>query len=607
MDPQRLGQVLVEEGLIDDEQLGAAMRELKAKPGSTLTQSLVALALIEEDSLANFLAHQYSTDVEDLSAYKPTPAARQMLPEWFARRFRLVPLSFDRQKLRLAAEHPGAVDVAELKRTVRLPPEVVIELRIGRVREITAVLEALYPPGSGPANGGPVARPQAGPGGEISAVETAAIAAVGAVHQDITETLDPNALIAQMEEQVEITSGEGGEEYSVDAANEAPVKRMCNWIIAEASKRGVSDIHINPTERGIVLRYRIDGVLQVMPSPPAAMKKGVIARFKVMANMNITERRKPQDGRIKIKVYDKTIDLRVSVIPQMDGENIVMRILDQSSLQLDLKKLGLEPEELELYHECIRSPYGMILHTGPTGSGKTTTLYSALSAIYDPKKSIITLEDPVEYEMPGVIQVQMDHEVGLDFAAALRSALRQDPNVLMVGEIRDKETARTAIAAALTGHLLFSTLHTNDAPSTIARLIDIGIEPAYVGTAVRLIVAQRLMRRICKDCGAPTTPTEEELKRIEVTPEQAEGGTFRKGAGCPKCSMTGYKGRVGIYEMLRNTHEVANQIFENADTNAIRRVAEAEGMRSLRTLAIEKWKAGLTTVDEVQRVTMGGD
>jgi len=380
---------------------------------------------------------------------------------------------------------------------------------------------------------------------------------------------------------------------------------MCNWIIAEASKRGVSDIHINPTDRGIVLRYRIDGVLQVMPSPPAAMKRGVISRFKIMANMNITERRKPQDGRIKIKVYDKTIDLRVSVIPQVEGENIVMRILDQSSLQLDLKKLGLEPEELELYHESIRSPYGMILHTGPTGSGKTTTLYSALSAIYDPKKSIITLEDPVEYDMPGVIQVQMDHDVGLDFSTALRSALRQDPNIMMVGEIRDKETARIAIQAALTGHLLFSTLHTNDAPSTIARLIDIGIEPAYVGTAVRLIVAQRLMRRICKDCSAPFTPTEEDLKKIEVSPELAEGGTFKKGAGCPKCNMTGYKGRVGIYEMLRNTKEMADQIFVSSDTNAIRAVAEAQGMRSLRTLAIEKWKLGLTTVEEVQRVTMG--
>jgi len=609
MDLKRLAQVLVEEGLVTDDQLAAAARDMKEKPGTSLVQTLVARKVIEEDTLAHFLAHQYSTEVEDLSGYKASPGARQMLPEWFARRFRLIPVSFDKTRLRLAAEHPGEVDVSELRRTVRLPAEIAVELRVARATQLTAALEALYPPGSSPQNGGgQIARVQPAGGGDISVIQEAAIAELGNPQPDMTETLDPNALIAEMEEQVEVaTDGGGAEEFSVDAANEAPVKRMCNWIIAEASKRGVSDIHINPTERGIVLRYRIDGVLQVMPSPPAAMKKGVIARFKVMANMNITERRKPQDGRIKIKVYDKTIDLRVSVIPQVDGENIVMRILDQSSLQLDLKKLGLEPEELELYHECIRSPYGMVLHTGPTGSGKTTTLYSALAAIYDPKKSIITLEDPVEYEMPGVIQVQMDHEVGLDFATALRSALRQDPNIMMVGEIRNKETARIAVQAALTGHLLFSTLHTNDAPSTIARLIDIGIEPAYVGTAVRLIVAQRLMRRNCKDCATAYTPTEEDLLKIEVPAEMAEGGTFKKGAGCPKCNMTGYKGRVGIYEMLRNTHEVADQIFANADTNAIRRVAEEQGMRSLRTLAIEKWKSGLTSVDEVQRVTMGGD
>jgi type II secretory ATPase GspE/PulE/Tfp pilus assembly ATPase PilB-like protein len=326
-----------------------------------------------------------------------------------------------------------------------------------------------------------------------------------------------------------------------------------------------------------------------------------------MANMNITERRKPQDGRIKIKVHEKTIDLRVSVIPQMEGENIVMRILDQSSLQFDLTKLGFEKQESDTYYEAIRSPYGMILHTGPTGSGKTTTLYSALSAIYDPKKSFITLEDPVEYEMANVVQVQMDHEVGLDFATALRSSMRQDPNVLMVGEIRDKETAKTAISAALTGHLLFSTLHTNDAPSTIARLIDIGIEPAYVGTSVRLIVAQRLMKRACTDCKQPVTPTEADLKKIGVEPGSVQGGTFVKHVGCPRCNMTGYKGRIGIYEMMRNTLELQEQIFENADTLTIRKVAEAQGMRSLRSLALEKWMNGLTTVDEVQRVTMGGD
>ena len=607
MDPRRLGQILVAEGIIGDDQLDEALRKSR-DAGVSLLQSLTGLKIVEEESLANFLAHQFGLETTDLATYKPTAAARQVVPAEFARQYRMIPLAYDRQSLTVATDNPGEMDQtaqAELRRLARLPAGVGFVVRVAPVSRITEALGALYPAGAGagplrPVNGG------AG-GGEITVMDAGNLA-VPPGTQDITETMDPAALIAQMNETVEVAgSMEGGEEYSIDAANEEPVKKMCNYIIAEASRRRASDIHINPTERGIVVRFRIDGALQVMPSPPPSMKKGVVARFKVMANMNITERRKPQDGRIKIKVHDRTIDLRVSVIPQMDGENIVMRILDQSSLQLDLRKLGFEPQELDLYHECIRSPYGMILHTGPTGSGKTTTLYSALTAIMDPKKSFFTLEDPVEYEMPGVVQVQMDNEAGLDFATALRSALRQDPNVMMVGEIRDAETARIAVQAALTGHLLFSTLHTNDAPGTIARLIDIGIEPAYVGTAVRLIVAQRLMRRICTDCKTPTTPTEEDLVRADLTVDLLEGGTFFKGTGCPKCNMTGYKGRIGIYEMMRNTPELSEQIFEAADSSTIRKVAESQGMRSLRNLAIQKWKDGGTTVEEVQRVTMGGD
>ncbi|MEK7768069.1 MAG: GspE/PulE family protein, partial [bacterium] len=424
--------------------------------------------------------------------------------------------------------------------------------------------------------------------------------------QEAPGEIDPDALMAQMEEMAE-SSGEGQEEYTAGDANEAPVIKMCNYLIGQALKMRASDIHINPTAKGLTVRYRVDGTLQIRPSPNASLKRGIIARFKVMARMNITERRKPQDGRIKIRVLGKTIDLRVSVIPQMEGENIVMRILDQSSLQLDLRKLGFEEQEMAIYEDAIRSPYGMILHTGPTGSGKPTTLYSALSFIFDPKKAFITLEDPVEYEMPGIVQVQMDHDVGLDFAVALRSALRQDPNIMMLGEIRDGETARNAIQAALTGHLLFSTLHTNDAPGTISRLIDMGIAPAYVGTAVRLVVAQRLMKRICKHCKAPHTPGPEEFKRLEVAPAEVADATFMKGAGCPECGMTGYSGRIGLYEMLRNTPEMQELIFEGADSTALRKVAEAQGMRSLRGLAIEKWRTGLTTAEEVQRVTLGGD
>ncbi|MEK7476941.1 MAG: ATPase, T2SS/T4P/T4SS family [Candidatus Coatesbacteria bacterium] len=613
MDPRRLGQILVAEGLIGDDELDQALKDSRAG-GTTLLESVVKLKLLDEETIANFLGHQFGLEVTTIPAdFKPNPQARALIPPELARRYRLVPLAVDRTTLTIAVENPGDVEAAEqrdIRQKSRIPPEAVLKLVVAPLSQVTAALAAMYPAGAAGSRGhnGP------GSGGEITTMDAEQYALRHAparqevTHEDVTETLDPEALLAQASESVEVTSAEGaGEEYSIDVANEEPVMRMCNYLIAEACRRRASDIHINPTARGITVRYRIDGVLQIMPSPPPSMKKGVIARFKVMANMNITERRKPQDGRIKIKVYDRTIDLRVSVIPQMDGENIVMRILDQSSLQLDLKKLGFEPQEMEVYDTAIRSPYGMILHTGPTGSGKTTTLYSALSYIYDPKRSFCTLEDPVEYEMPGVVQIQMDHEVGLDFAIALRSALRQDPNVMMVGEIRDGETAGIAVSAALTGHLLFSTLHTNDAPSTIGRLVDMGVEPAYVGTAVRLIVAQRLMRRTCAECKQATTPTEEELKVTGVSEAEAAGGTFFKSIGCPKCSMTGYKGRIGIYEMMRNTPELSEAIFAGADSLGIRAIAESQGMRSLRGLAIQKWKDGITTTEEVQRVTMGGD
>jgi len=614
MDPRRLGQILVAEGLIGDEELEQALKESHSGE-TTLLQSLVKLKLLEEEPLANFLGHQFGLEVTSLADFKPNPQARQLIPAELALQYRLVPLTYDRTALQAAIENPGdveAADQADIRRKSRLPPDATLKLLVAPISQIASALAALYPAGAS----GPGGRGHNGPmgGGEITVMDAEQYASRQApaheklVHEDITETLDPEALIAQAGDSVAVTAESGeGEEYSIDVANEEPVRRMCNFLIADACQRRASDIHINPTARGITVRYRIDGVLQIMPSPPPSMKKGVIARFKVMANMNITERRKPQDGRIKIKVYDRTIDLRVSVIPQMEGENIVMRILDQSSLQFDLKKLGFEPMEMDIYDEAIRSPFGMILHTGPTGSGKTTTLYSALSYIYDPKKSFVTLEDPVEYEMAGVVQIQMDHEVGLDFAVALRSALRQDPNVMMVGEIRDGETAGIAVSAALTGHLLFSTLHTNDAPSTIGRLIDIGVERAYVGTAVRLIVAQRLMRRVCLECKQPTTSTEEELKILGVTPQEAEGGAFVKPVGCPKCNMTGYRGRIGIYEMMRNTPELAEATFAGADMLALRAIAEGQGMRSLRGLAIQKWKDGMTTAEEVQRVTMGGD
>jgi type IV pilus assembly protein PilB len=326
-----------------------------------------------------------------------------------------------------------------------------------------------------------------------------------------------------------------------------------------------------------------------------------------MGRMDIMEKRAAQDGRIKIRVQNKIIDLRVSIIPTIYGENVVMRILDQGNLMLDLTKLGFEERELEAYQHAITLPYGLILHTGPTGSGKTTTLYSALSTVNDISKNIITLEDPVEYQLPGIVQIQMNSDIGLTFALALRSCLRQDPNIMMVGEIRDSETADIAIKAALTGHLLFSTLHTNDSPSTIMRLIDMGVDRIYVGSAVKLIIAQRLMRRNCTNCAAPYVPTDDELQRIQIDRKAIGEWQIQKGAGCPKCSGSGYKGRVAIYEIMSMTQALADLVYAKADLNELRFQAEADGMRSLRQVAIEKLKLGITSIDEVISATSEGD
>ncbi|HPD19440.1 MAG TPA: GspE/PulE family protein, partial [Candidatus Goldiibacteriota bacterium] len=356
----------------------------------------------------------------------------------------------------------------------------------------------------------------------------------------------------------------------------APVIKLTNAFISEAVKKRASDIHLNPYLKNMVVRYRIDGVLQTQKSPPKHFRDAIVSRIKVMAKMDIMEKRAAQDGRIKIKVQNKIIDLRVSVLPTIYGENVVMRILDQEGLMLDLTKLGFEPFELDIYKDAIQSPYGLILHTGPTGSGKTTTLYSALSTINDVSKNIMTLEDPVEYQLPGIVQIQINHEIGFDFSAALRSVLRQDPNIMMVGEIRDTETADAAVKAALTGHLLFSTLHTNDAPSTIIRLIDMGVDPVYVGSAVRLIVAQRLLRKICPNCKKEYEPTDDELQKILVKREQIEGKVYI-GEGCPNCNGSGYKGRVAIYEILPMTQTISDMVFRKANLNELTDQAIKEG------------------------------
>ncbi len=395
---------------------------------------------------------------------------------------------------------------------------------------------------------------------------------------------------------------------SEGGAEEAPVIRLVNYILTDAVKRGASDVHMEPYEKEFRIRYRIDGVLQAVMTPPARLRDAMISRVKIMARLDIAEKRLPQDGRIVMNLTHqgkmKQLDLRVSVLPTLHGEKIVMRLLDKENLRLDMTGLGFEPESLDKFQKAIFKPYGMVLVTGPTGSGKTNTLYSSLVQLNKDETNITTAEDPVEYQLPGINQVQMKDQIGLNFAAALRSFLRQDPNIIMVGEIRDAETAEIGIKAALTGHLVLSTLHTNDAPSAITRLINMGIEPFLVATSVNLVCAQRLVRTLCPDCKAPA-PTNKPLLMAEgFSSEEAESTVVYKGAGCGACGGRGYKGRIGLYEVMELTEEIRDMILAGASALELKRKAAEQGMISLRRSGLIKVMAGRTTLEEVIRETV---
>jgi type IV pilus assembly protein PilB len=391
-------------------------------------------------------------------------------------------------------------------------------------------------------------------------------------------------------------------------AEEAPVIRLVNYILSDAVKRGASDIHMEPYEKEFRIRYRVDGLLQVVMTPPVRLRDAMISRVKIMAKLDIAERRLPQDGRLVLNLtqngHKKQLDLRVSVLPTLHGEKIVMRLLDKESLRLDMTRLGLEPESLEKFQKAIFKPYGMVLVTGPTGSGKTNTLYSSIAQLNKEDTNIMTAEDPVEFQLPGINQVQMKEQIGLNFAAALRSFLRQDPNIIMVGEIRDFETAEIAIKAALTGHLVLSTVHTNDAPSTISRLVNMGIEPFLVATSVHLICAQRLVRLVCAGCKVQEPTNPQALISAGFTPEEAAGVVPSKGAGCEVCSGRGYKGRVGLYEVMETSEEIRDLIIMGASAAEIKRKALDQGMLTLRRSGLVKVKAGLTTLEEIIRETV---
>jgi general secretion pathway protein E len=390
----------------------------------------------------------------------------------------------------------------------------------------------------------------------------------------------------------------------LDADEEAPIIRLVNSLLFQAVKDRASDIHIEPYERDLTVRFRIDGILYDIISPPKRFQPVIISRIKIMAGANIAEKRLPQDGRIRIKLAGKEVDIRVSTVPTAYGERVVMRLLDRSATILQLDELGLDGHKLELVDSLVHQSHGIVLVTGPTGSGKTTTLYAGLSRINSTDKNIITIEDPIEYQLHGVGQIQVNPKIELTFAGGLRSILRQDPDVIMVGEIRDTETAKIAIQAALTGHLVFSTLHTNDSCGAITRLIEMGIEPFLVASSVIAVMAQRLLRRVCPSCRVPYRPSMEELRQLGISADDLEGrSVYRIGPGCPDCKQTGYRGRLGIHELLVIDDEVRNLTMKSSDSSSIRRVAAAKGMTSLREDGAEKVLRGLTTIEEVLRVT----
>jgi len=559
----RIGELLVREGLITQEQLRRALADARQN-NTRIGFSLIKLGYIAEEDLTRMLARQYRVPAVDLNRVQLDQKIIRLIPSDLAIKHLVLPLRRVGRTLTVAMANPADTRAIEdLRFVTRFDIEPVI---VGEYT-LRKHIERYY--------------------------ETS--------DERLNEILNEIA-----EDEVEVVD-EGDEEVSVAALqaqiDDAPVVKLINGLLTDAVLRGASDIHIEPYEHEIRVRYRIDGALREVMKPPLKMKAALTSRIKILANLNIAERRVPQDGRIKLKVKNKVVDFRVSTLPVIFGEKIVLRILDKGNLTLDLEKFGMEPKALQDFLGAISNPYGMVLVTGPTGSGKTTTLYSALSRINTEEVNIMTAEDPVEYNLHGINQVQVRNEIGMTFAAALKAFLRQDPNIIMVGEIRDIETGSIAIKAALTGHLVLSTLHTNDAPSTITRLIDMGLEPFNVAAALNLVTAQRLVRRICPACKEEVTYSEEFLIGARIDPDQVKSMKFYKGRGCEQCGGTGYRGRQGLYEVMAMSPEIRRMIMQNASTDELRAQAIKEGMLTLRMDGLIKVARGITTLEEVIKET----
>jgi type IV pilus assembly protein PilB len=616
----KLGEVLLKEGLITPQQLKEALDYQRAN-GGRLGSIFVTLGLVSDEAVTSVLSRQYGVPAVNLDMFEVDPNAVRLLPEETSRKYMVLPLARNGSTMTLAMVDPAnvfAIDDIKFMTGLSVEQVVVSELSIERAiaryyapekglvladklgSEFGAGFNDQF--GSNPFSG-------MGGGGGVSATPIAPVNLEEAMSEIADNIGDGDVDLIDEPDDVLDTTGRG--------ADEAPVVKLVNMILVSSLEYGASDIHIEPYEKEFRVRFRVDGILKEVMRPPMKMRAPLTSRVKIMSKLDIAETRLPQDGRIKIKLKrengTRDLDFRVSTLPTLWGEKIVMRLLDKEKLMLDMTKLGFEPESLERFKRQISKPYGMVLVTGPTGSGKTNTLYSALSSLNTPDTNIMTAEDPVEFNLAGINQVQMKEQIGLNFAAALRSFLRQDPNIVLVGEIRDFETAEIAVKASLTGHLVLSTLHTNDAPSTVSRLMNMGIEPFLVATSVNLIQAQRLIRRICTECKAVARvqPPAQTLIELGFSPEEAskikivEGhGKSPSGGECPKCKGSGYKGRVGLYEVMEMNDELRELILIGASALELRKKAIEHGMLTLRRSGLRKIMDGVTTIEEVVRETV---
>ena len=566
MAARRLGQILVDLGYLTEDQLWDVLEEQKKSPGEVIGRVALRMGLVTDAQVTEALAEQWGMPVINLKETNIPPKVLELVPQTMAEIYKIMPISLKNDVLTVAMADPqnvGALD--DLRNFLGY------DVR-GAVSNLPDVEEA--------------------------------IARHYADKQDSIEDV-----IGQMEEKHPEKQGQGAYDIGSEEelVNSAPIRKLLNMVMLLAIRDQASDIHFEPFEDEFKIRVKADGVLYEMVPPPRHLANAIVSRIKVMANLDIAERRLPQDGRIELSVGGNSVDLRVSVLPTMFGESVVMRVLDRTVVQLDLNKIGFDAHTLTRFRQCLHAPNGIVLVTGPTGSGKTTTLYSALNELNDSETKIITTEDPVEYEIEGLIQIPVNPDIDVTFATVLRAILRHDPDVILVGEIRDHETAETAIQSALTGHLVFSTLHTNDAPSTITRLRDMGVAPFMITATVEAILAQRLVRRICTECRTEFEPSDELLMELQLPIAQARQYRFYYGKGCARCNNSGYKGRCGIYELMNVTDDIRDLIASNAATDELRNVARSQGMTTLREAGLKLIFDGVTTIDEIVRETVMED